>query len=234
MTLFRAIILFSMTMTISLLAQEQVWNLPPITGDQPNGWEEGVNWTWSVGNPYEDKGGQWFLATQEGPNPTPTSSYEAMQKGTYVGFYRIWQKGAKTEKDPRHSYRKNTLKVRPLTHDAGISGSSVLMFQVSETGTYILDIKASVKTQNFTAGYGHVRIYALSPDRSAADLLAEYDVNAKNSKAFGGYPSEITFSESTALLAGQELAVQLTAVNPGNASVGTVSLTFEQFSVRKP
>lgn len=215
------------------VAEGTTWELPQIAGDVPNGWEASAAWRWEAGNPCKDKGAAWTLAIQDQNGPQPTSPYTLMQQGTYVDYYRIWQGDKEKSKDPRQYYRGNTLYVRPVNATPQTSPASALLFKVPADGKYVFDLAAAVATvQSPTAGHGLVRLYTLDPARQQATLLKEFQVNASKPGAFGSFPDKIAYNEILTLAAGQEFVVQLMAVNPGPASVGTVGLTFNRWKVR--
>ena len=208
------------------------WSLKPIDGDNTKNWEAG-SWTWEMGNPCEDHGATWTVAFQNKINPEPGFSYTPMNKGTYVGFIRIWQGDADVSKDPRMQYQKNQLIARPANVSAQQSESVAILFKPKNGGEYQVNIKSVLDhVQNPTAGDALVGVYLMSTDGRLVEKLQESELNVKKPGVFGNnLPQAIEFNKTVTFAAGQELILRLQAVNPGNASVGACALKIDEFTV---
>jgi hypothetical protein len=186
-----------------------------------------------MGNPMTDNGATWKVAYQDQTNPSANAPFLAMNKGTYVGFVRIWQGGEAVSRDPQIQYKSDCLSVRPSSNKAHKSPSAAIIFSPEKQGQYSIDLKTKlVGVQSPTAGYANVELYILSTDGRIADMQQQERLNAKKPNAYGKtYPDRFDFQKSVKLEAGQELILRLQAINPGNASVGNCRLQIETFAV---
>ena len=210
----------------------QAWNLRPIDGHKPDIWAAGDNWKHGDGNSLADHGGVWTLAVQNDKNPVPTSPYELMVAGTYVGQTCIWQGGAPSP-DPAQQYRGATLTARPADGSPQASPSSAILFRVPESGLYACEVEGQAHAQNHTAGYALLTLCALTADHTGARPVASVALNTKSAGAFGGYPDAFSLKEFVTLQKGEEIAVRLQAVNPGPATAGSVAATFSRFRISR-
>lgn len=225
-----------LTLTVCVRAQEaQTWTLKAIKGNNAKQWDAG-SWRWKDGNPVTDHGATWTAVYQGQTNPLPTSEYTPMVKGTYVGYYRIWQGDNKTSKDPYMQYRENRLIVRPATKMAHRSESVGIMFVPTEAGEYEVNVKAKLHhVKNPTAGYVQVGLFQMIQGGRAAETIFDTRMNINKPKVFGKgkYLDVFEVVKKITFEAEQELVLRLQAVNPGNASVGTCILKIEKFAVTK-
>ena len=210
----------------SIAATAQIWELPPIVGDQTDGWRAEPNWTWNAGNPMSaDDGSAWRLCTQFSLRPEPDARHTDMQQGLYVDFERIW-KGEKQEgRNPASQYRGHALGARSGDRP-GPGMASVVMWRPPAAGTYRLEAAAGLRVQNESAGHARVQLYVLSADEASAQLIEEYLLNEPGGFRSDRYPSRLEIDQTVELAEGAWLALRLQAVNPGPAPVGSVAVDF--------
>ncbi|MBN2712675.1 MAG: hypothetical protein JXR97_09650 [Planctomycetes bacterium] len=209
-------------------AAESVWKLSPINGNKEKGWAEDENWTHAKKNPLSDNGAEWTLAVQEEKNPDLTAKYALMTEGSYVDYNHVWQFGPKA-KDPAQKYMGNILSTRPDDKTAQSSRSSAILFRAPKSGSFSVTIKGTIAVQNPSAGHARITIYTLNKKRDKAEELAVFNLNKKAEGAFGNFPDNFAFDKKIKLKKGEEFALRIQTVNPGNASAGTASVKLEEF-----
>ncbi|HEY3329426.1 MAG TPA: hypothetical protein VGK19_05355 [Capsulimonadaceae bacterium] len=209
------------------IARAAEWKLVPITAHAPNVWKEAPNWTYEAGNPMTDNGARWTLSAQTTKDPSLTATYTAMEKATAWKYFYVWGLGA----EQPHMYRDMILSSKAADNTPQAGPSSVIRFRPPTAGTYKIDIVGTAVTQNPTAGHCRATIYILSPDASSATQLAAVDLNNGTPGAFGSFPNKLNYHSDVPLKKDEELAVRLQTINPGPASAGSSTLTFDTFTV---
>ncbi|MDR3706761.1 MAG: hypothetical protein P4L33_00540 [Capsulimonadaceae bacterium] len=206
------------------------WNLAPITAHAPNVWAGAPNWTYDGGNPLADHGAKWTLSAQRAKDPDLTSAYEPLVKATAWNYFYVWALGA----DQEHAYRDFILSTKGADNTPQAGPSTAIRFRPPSAGTYQVDIVATAKVQNQTAGHARATVYILSADASSASQLASVDLNNPTPDAFGHFPDKLNYHAAVPLKKDEELAVRVQTINPGPASAGVSSLTFTQFKITGP
>ena len=207
------------------------WNLQPITAHAPNVWKAAPNWTYDAGNPLNDNGAKWTLSVQLDKDPTLTSTYTPLDKATAWTYFYVWGAGGA---DLPYMYRDFILSSKAKDTTPQASPATVLRFQPPSAGTYQVDIAGTIKVQNESAGNARATIYVLAADGSTATQLAVVDLNNASPSAFGHYPDKLNYHAAIPLKKDEEVAVRIQTINPGPASAGSSSLTFDQFKVTGP
>jgi len=146
----------------------------------------------------------------------------------------VWGAGANAGGELMHAYRDFNLSTIAADNTPQSGPSTAIRFCPPSEGTYHVDIVATAKVQNPTAGHARATIYILSQDASSATQLAAIDLNKATPDAFGHFPARLNYHADVPLKKNEELAVRIQTVNPGPASAGASELTFEQFRVTGP
>lgn len=215
--------------TVAFIASANEWSLPGIFGHAPNIWQKTRdNWTWYKGNPYKVGSGEWSLAYQTGKNPELTTKYIKMQQGIAWDYHFVWR-GDSKNKNPKFYYLDKTLLA------SGIKGAcsgpaSAILFSASNKGTYQLELVGKVKVQCKTAGFARLTVYKLSADGKLAKKLKTVDLN--NQGGYKGLPEKYAFSLEVILNVKEQLGVRIQTINPGPASAGKSSITFNKFKIK--
>ena len=223
--MFRTCAILTVAATLASFAcQAGSWDLPPITGNAPNVWKDGRNWTWNEGNPMTDNGAKWGVYYQSSAD----SAMKPMVQGKAYNFHFVWRDEGDAF-DPGTQYKELALTCGSLPSGNGSGPKSAVVFQPDKAGTFKVELEGSIYVQNPSAGNA---LFTLAIVDGSANTVKEIKAVALNKKGgHGDYPDSVTLNESVQLGAGQGIAAILQSVNPGPATSGKSSVSFKKFKI---
>lgn len=214
--------------------QAAEWSLKPVEGDVAHKWKQGIpNWTWDRKNPYHDNGAVWTVFYQEKLDSEKSGPFLPMKPGTAYNYTWAWI-GELDGKNPASLYTsgmKLTAPSRSSKEKNGIGKAVGFLFKPDANGRYEIDISGKVNVASPTAGHARVQIYTLDTSDQTVSLLKELNLNSP--KGFRNYPSDLKWKGDVVFEKNTVFVLRIQSVNPGPASCGNSTITFDWFKVKR-